>query len=55
LAIIKFEKRYELVAADIAEKIRLRDAACVIVLNAADDKAGDDAYAAYQIPDDLMW
>jgi uncharacterized protein len=55
LAIIKFEKRYELVAADIAEKIRLRDAACVIVLNEADDKVGDDSYAAYQIPDDLIW
>ncbi len=51
LAIVKFDQQYELVQADIAEKIRLRDAACVVLVN----KVADDPYAAYQIPDDLMW
>lgn len=60
LAIVKCERRYELVALSIAEKIRERDAAAVLVLNApdqtqADSKQQDDPYADYQIPDDLMW
>ncbi|WP_394752986.1 DUF2058 domain-containing protein [Crenothrix sp.] len=55
LAIVKFDQQYALVPADIAEKIRLRDAAYMVVFNEVDEKVGDDPYAAYQIPDDLMW
>jgi uncharacterized protein YaiL (DUF2058 family) len=57
LAIVKFEKAYDVVNCETAEKIRLRDAACVLVLNKAveTEVKEDDPYAAYQIPDDLMW
>jgi len=55
LAIVKLDQHYEIVAADTAEKIRLRDATCLIVLNEATEKQTDDPYAAYQVPDDLMW
>jgi uncharacterized protein len=55
--IVKLEQHYEIVPAEIARKIQARDADCVIVLNQASDDvpAADDPYAAYQIPDDLMW
>jgi uncharacterized protein YaiL (DUF2058 family) len=54
---VKFEKTYEVVNCEAAEKIRLRDAACVLVLNKAVEAEvkEDDPYAEYQIPDDLMW
>jgi len=57
LAIVKLGKRYELVTADIAEKIKARNAASVIVLNEPDSSRVEqnDAYAGYEIPDDLMW
>jgi uncharacterized protein len=55
-AIVKFENVYEIVDCDAAEKIRLRDAACVLVLNQAQEEvSADDPYAAFQVPDDLMW
>ena len=58
LAIVKLEENYEVVSAEVAKKINLRDAASVIVHNeicasAVDNK--DDPYADYQIPDDLIW
>jgi uncharacterized protein YaiL (DUF2058 family) len=57
LAIVKLGKRYEVVSTDVAEKIRLRDANAVLVLNqnAAPQAVENDPYAAYQIPDDLIW
>jgi uncharacterized protein len=60
LAIVKVESQYELVAADIAEKVRARHAASVVLWNAPDARAaveapGDDPYANFQVPDDLMW
>lgn len=55
--IVKLGQQYEIVPAEIARKIQLRDVASVIVLNEAshDVPEADDPYAAYQIPDDLMW
>lgn len=57
LAIVKLDKSYELIPAAIADKIRLRDPACIIVQNAPETTTStdNDPYAAYQIPDDLMW
>jgi len=58
LAVVKIEKRYEIVTAEVAEKIRQRDESCVLLLNErkiSDSIDEDDAYAAYQVPDDLMW
>jgi uncharacterized protein len=58
LAIVKLGESYEVVSAEVAKKISLRDAASVIVHNeqcaiVVDNK--DDPYADYQIPDDLVW
>jgi uncharacterized protein YaiL (DUF2058 family) len=57
LAIVKLGKRYEVVNADIAEKLKVRNAACVVVLNKPDSNRVEqnDPYAGYEIPDDLMW
>ncbi|MBF6650557.1 DUF2058 domain-containing protein [Methylobacter sp. BlB1] len=55
LAIVKWERQYEIVPADVALKIKARDANCVLVLNDQAEEKIDDAYAAYQIPDDLIW
>ena len=59
LAIVRLGRQYELVPSEIADKIRQRDAGAVVLQNdpprkrAADDD--DDPYAAYQVPDDLLW
>lgn len=61
LAIVKLldsgETRYEIVPAKCAQKIAQRNAGCVLMLNEKTATAieEDDPYAAYQIPDDLMW
>jgi len=57
LAIVKFDDRYDVVPKAVAEKIRTRDAAYVIVNNVTSEAAEDehDPYADYKIPDDLMW
>ena len=57
LAVVKLGESYEVVSAEVAKKISLRDPASVIVDNgqitSPDNK--DDPYAGFQIPDDLMW
>ena len=57
MAIVKLGESYEVVSAEVAKKISLRDAASVIVHNetCASVVDKDDPYADYQIPDDLMW
>lgn len=58
VAIVRLGEGYELVPTVVAEKIRQRDEATVVLLNsrkAASAVDEDDPYAAYQIPDDLMW
>lgn len=57
LAIVKLGQQYEVVSAEVAGKIKARDEASVIVFNEQNKEAVDveDAYAAYQVPDDLMW
>lgn len=57
LAIVKLGQDYEVVSADVAKKISARDPASVIVHNEQSENVADtnDPYAAYQIPDDLMW
>lgn len=60
LAIVRLDESYCLVPAVIAEKIRERQPESVVLLNQrqGDDQsdiAEDDPYAAYQIPDDLIW
>lgn len=58
LAIVKSDGRYELVPSDVAEKIRSRSAAHLVLWNQApsDSNANtDDEYAGYSVPDDLIW
>ncbi len=58
IAIVKQGDQYELVPARIAEKIKQRDEARVLVLHEKGNSAAvdeDDPYADYPIPDDLMW
>jgi uncharacterized protein YaiL (DUF2058 family) len=57
LAIIKFDQHYHVVSAETAEKIKQRDACYLVVYNEPVNQsiATDDPYAAYAIPDDLVW
>jgi uncharacterized protein YaiL (DUF2058 family) len=56
LAIVSYGDGYELVPAQVAEKIAERDSSYVIALNNKQETPeDDDPYADYQIPDDLMW
>lgn len=58
LAIARLAEKYYLIPARIAQKIEERDASAIVALHqgkAADQAEGDDFYAAYKIPDDLMW
>ena len=57
LAIVKYDATYALVAHDVAQKIKERDASQVLVCNEekTDIHQEDDPYAAFEIPDDLMW
>lgn len=58
-AVVKFERAYEVVNADTAQKIRERLPDCVIVYFPAEAEAAkpaeDDPYAAFAVPDDLLW
>jgi uncharacterized protein YaiL (DUF2058 family) len=56
LAIVAAGHRYEVVPAAVAEKIGARDETCVVIKHGPDTAAeGDDLYAAYKVPDDLIW
>lgn len=57
IAIVKQGDSYVLVPAAAAEKIAQRQPESVIVQQARvqEQQDEDDPYAAYQIPDDLMW
>jgi uncharacterized protein YaiL (DUF2058 family) len=57
LAIVRLGTSYEVVSAEVAKKIQSRDKALVIVFNEPNKTTdvADDPYAAYQVPDDLIW
>ncbi|QGU33079.1 DUF2058 domain-containing protein [Thermochromatium tepidum] len=61
LAIVRQDNFYELVPAEIAERVQAHDASLVLVFNRSRDEAkpddpfADDPYAEYQVPDDLIW
>ena len=56
LAIVCLGERVELVPRVIADKIAERDASLVVRAKKVDTAVdADDPYAAYQVPDDLMW
>ncbi len=57
LSIVKLAEGYELVPRSVAEKIKQRDAGCVIDIDHDVElkESEDDPYADYKIPDDLIW
>ena len=57
VVIVRQDSHYALVSAEIAAKIAARDAEVIVVDNtkAEPTPQSDDPYAAYQIPDDLLW
>ena len=56
LAIVRQDTFYEIVPAEIAERLRARDPSLVLVWNQpAKGPQVDDPYADFQVPDDLMW
>lgn len=56
LAIVRQDDFYELVPAAVAERVAAHDPAQVIVHNRPGPAAdGDDPYAGFEVPDDLMW
>ena len=56
LAIVSFQKSYELIPAPVAKKIAERDSSCVIMASEKNAiQEAEDEYADYKIPDDLMW
>ena len=55
LSIINFNGVFELVPAEIGAKVKARNPSIVVDLPEEEKPAEDDPYAAYQVPDDLMW
>lgn len=56
LVIVRFGSGYEVIPAAVAEKIKQRDATCVIAPTATrTEEPENDPYAQYTVPDDLMW
>jgi uncharacterized protein len=59
LSIVKLGEGYELVPKPVAEKIKQRNAQCIIniehYIEEEEDQNEDDPYADYKIPDDLIW
>lgn len=57
LAIVQHGGGYEVIPREAALKVQERDPRRIVLLNTVTEEveAGDDPYAAYKIPDDLMW
>ena len=56
LAIVHHAGGYEVIPREAALKIQERDPQRIVQLNTQTEEVdADDPYAAYQIPDDLMW
>ncbi|EXJ14723.1 DUF2058 domain-containing protein [Imhoffiella purpurea] len=56
LAVVRQDAFYEVVPAEVAERVRARDASLVLVLNQPTQEPDpNDPYAEFQVPDDLMW
>jgi uncharacterized protein YaiL (DUF2058 family) len=57
VAIVRNGQQYHAVLSEVARKIQERAPSSVIVFNEPNKvaEAADDPYAAYQVPDDLIW
>ncbi len=55
-ALFAHHGQYDVVPADVAEKVRARDASCVVRRDVSEpETTEDDSYADYRVPDDLRW
>ena len=58
IAIVREGESYALVPQQVSDKISQRDSSYIVLLNTKTQSPiaeDDDPYAAYQVPDDLMW
>jgi len=58
LLIVRFDKGYKLVPAEVADKIEQRDANAIVRNQSQENKLSkedQDYYAQFEIPDDLVW
>ncbi|MCY1177942.1 hypothetical protein D9M73_182720 [compost metagenome] len=56
LAVVAHAGGYEVIPREAALKIQERDPGRILLLNShVEETDEDDPYAAYKIPDDLMW
>ncbi|WP_200251791.1 DUF2058 family protein [Thiococcus pfennigii] len=56
LAIVRQDTFYELIPAAVAERVAARQPERIVVFNKPGaDTGGDDDYAEFKVPDDLMW
>jgi hypothetical protein len=56
LAVVRHGGGYEIIPRDAALRIQERDPRRVVLLNTqTEEPDADDPYAAYKVPDDLMW
>ncbi|MGF1727115.1 DUF2058 domain-containing protein [Photobacterium nomapromontoriensis] len=57
LAIARYLDSYAVIPGVVADKISLRDESSIVLNNIVSEQEmdEDDPYAAFQIPDDLMW
>jgi hypothetical protein len=55
LGIVKVDKKYEIVPAETARKIRDRRPEALLVLNERQELDPNDPYAEFPIPDDFEW
>ncbi|TCK18729.1 hypothetical protein DFR30_2013 [Thiogranum longum] len=56
LSIARFDDGYEVIPTVVAEKIKLRDQACIVSkVDSLPASEENDPYADYKVPDDLMW
>lgn len=56
LAIVRHGGGYEVIPRDAALRIQERDPRRIVLLNTqVEEPDADDPYAAYKVPDDLMW
>jgi uncharacterized protein YaiL (DUF2058 family) len=55
LGIVKVDKKYEVVPAETAGKIRDRSPEALLVLNERQEQDPNDPYAEFPVPDDYEW
>lgn len=57
IAIVQYQKAYELVPAAVGKKIAEKKPATLALLHekSSSDVDADDPYAEFEVPDDLMW